>query len=562
MCLIRSFCLLTALALMASAQSLAPGEGRRVALVIGNDAYAAGALRNAVNDARAMQKALQGAGFQVILVENTNKVTMEQHIAEFVQSIGPSDTALFYFAGHAVQVENENLLLPVDFTPGRSVIEAKFRAVSLTLLIELLKRARPKTTILILDACRTNPAAEVHSLQAGLAIPLNAGRETYIAFSTSPNHVASDNPDGLNSWFTEALAAQIQTPGLTIDEVFTRVRLRVESATGGAQTPWSQTSLTSKFYFHPPAGSEAENVSSLADRWWKEALERKQQGDWAGAAELASRVGKAKPGPDLEKRARTLGAVLEARRSAAQLFQEGNYSEAVARLQEALELDAFDTDAAMDAAGAALLSGTPDQAVPFLQAIRGRGDSASAARAEAMLKELAAVSPAAAEALSSDSPPLPPIESLFAEQRFGTPDFSAAYAVTLRRSAVDFAALARLTTVVAPAAVSAASIPAAQPPENTPAPSADPLRVEIRQNLTETTRDLFLGKPGELVFTSSQQREVIVLINGQPLAQRLPFSIQLRPGQYEIRLVGSGNVLTQREVRLQPGQRTQLEVEW
>ena len=102
-------------------------EGRRIALVIGNDAYRSGALQNAVNDARAMQKSLADAGFRVILAENANKVAMEQQAAEFLQSIGPHATALFFFAGHAVQIENENLLLPVDFTPGRTVIESKDR---------------------------------------------------------------------------------------------------------------------------------------------------------------------------------------------------------------------------------------------------------------------------------------------------------------------------------------------------------------------------------------------------------------------------------------------------
>ncbi len=252
---------------LAAVPAMAAEEGRRIALVIGNDAYAAGPLQNAVNDARAMQKALAGSGFRVILSENANKVALEQSAAEFLQAIGPGDTALFFFAGHAVQIENENLLLPVDFAPGRTVIEAKFRSFSLAMIFDYLKRARAKMTIVIIDACRSNPAAGAHSLQAGLAIPLNAGKETYIAFSTSPNHVAGDNPDGRNSWFTEALAQEIAQPALTIDDVLTRVRLKVESATGGAQTPWSQTSLTTKFYFHVPKDAEDTSDASVVAQW-------------------------------------------------------------------------------------------------------------------------------------------------------------------------------------------------------------------------------------------------------------------------------------------------------
>jgi tetratricopeptide (TPR) repeat protein len=545
-----------------SAQPVAPPEGRRVALVIGNDAYAAGALKNAVNDARAMQKALTGAGFQVILAENANKVAMEHQIAEFLQSIGPSDTALFYFAGHAVQVENENLLLPVDFAPGRSIIEAKFRAVSLAMILDYLKRTRPKTTIIILDACRNNPAAEVHSLQAGLAIPLNAGRETYIAFSTSPNHVASDNPDGLNSWFTEALAAQIQTPGLSIDEVFTRVRLRVESATGGAQTPWSQTSLTARFYFHPPASGDSETVSGMAEKWWQDALQLKQQADWAGAIDLASRVVKARPGRTLEERAQALVAALETRQDAARSFQRGDYAAAVSRFKNYLGLDPFDMDAAVEAAGAALLAEDLETAASFLQTIRARGASPDALRAEAMLKELAGVSTAAAQALSTAPPAPPPIESLFPGHRFGVPDFAAAYPLTMRPSAVDFAALARLTAAVAPGSLAAASPSQPQPADAATATSPDAPRIEVRQLDADAARDLFFGSPGELAFTSSRQQSVVLFINGQPVAQKLPFSIRLRPGQYEIRLVGAGQVLTERQVRLQSGQRTELEVEW
>jgi len=84
---------------------------------------------------------------------------------------------------------------------------------------------------------------------------------TSAAFSTSPNNVAADNPDGKNSWFTEALADAANQSGLTLDDVFTRVRLKVESSSGGSQTPWSQTSLTKKFYFHPPMSANSPTLT-------------------------------------------------------------------------------------------------------------------------------------------------------------------------------------------------------------------------------------------------------------------------------------------------------------
>src|SRR5215469_10628277 len=207
-------------------------EGKRIALVVGNNTYALSPLRNAVNDARVMDQALRNAGFRTILRENVTKTALEEAVAEFLQQLGPDDTALFYYAGHGVQIENENFLIPVDFAAANSVIQAKFRCFSMAQLLEALKN-RPKRTIIILDACRTNPVAQSQSLEAGLAQPQNAGKGTYIAYSTQPGKVAADNPDGRNSWFTEALADQIAQRGLDLDEIFTRVRSRVLSETDG-----------------------------------------------------------------------------------------------------------------------------------------------------------------------------------------------------------------------------------------------------------------------------------------------------------------------------------------
>jgi tetratricopeptide (TPR) repeat protein len=552
-----------AAAAVAAAQAPPPAsEGRRIALVIGNDAYPSGALQNAVNDARAMQKSLAGAGFRVILAENANKVAMEQQAAEFLQSIGPGDTALFFFAGHAVQIENENLLLPVDFTPGRTVIESKFRSMSLAMIFDYLKRSRPKTTIVIIDACRSNPASEGHSLQAGLAIPQNAGRETYISFSTSPNNVASDNPDGRNSWFTEALAAQIAEPGLTIDDVLTRVRLKVESATGGAQTPWSQTSLTSKFYFHPPAGAEEETGATMAAKWLDDALTFQQQGDWAEAIEYASRVVKAKPGGQVEETAKARLPYLAARNQAKSLFEKGDYATALAGYQRALELDRFDYEAAFEAASAALLADQFGPAAAALEAVRARGPSPEAKRAEAMLKEIGAVEPAAAAALKSGPPEPPPIRELFPSQRFGAPDFESAQSVGRRPAGVDFAAIAK--TVVPVVARRTPPPPPPSPPAGE-APAApgpiDPnmMRVEIRSASGVATRDLVLEGFGEIAFVSDLQ-EVAILVNGQPVTRKLPFTVRLGAGVYEVKVLSSGNILTERQVEVRQGQRTELVV--
>src|SRR5271157_2377328 len=126
-------------------------EGKRVALIIGNNSYSMAPLKNAVNDARAMDQALRNAGFRTILRENATKTALEEAAAEFLQQLGPDDTALFFYAGHGVQIENENFLVPVDFAAANSVIQAKFRCFSIAQLLDGLKN-RPKRTIVILDA--------------------------------------------------------------------------------------------------------------------------------------------------------------------------------------------------------------------------------------------------------------------------------------------------------------------------------------------------------------------------------------------------------------------------
>ncbi|HWC99689.1 MAG TPA: caspase family protein, partial [Candidatus Sulfopaludibacter sp.] len=145
--------LLLAITLLAAANAGASPqeEGKRIALIFGNNAYSISPLQNAVNDARAVEKSLKEAGFKTILKENASKSVMEEAVAEFLQQLGPDDTALFFYAGHGIQIENENFLVPVDFEAADSVIRAKFRCFSMAQFFELLKN-RPKRSIVILDA--------------------------------------------------------------------------------------------------------------------------------------------------------------------------------------------------------------------------------------------------------------------------------------------------------------------------------------------------------------------------------------------------------------------------
>jgi uncharacterized caspase-like protein len=107
-----------------------------------------------------MDKVLQGAGFRTILRENARKTDMEEAMVEMVEKLGPDDTALFFYAGHGVQIEGENFLVPVDFESATTVVRAKSLFFSLAQAIDYIKRSRARRTILILDACRNNPVAE------------------------------------------------------------------------------------------------------------------------------------------------------------------------------------------------------------------------------------------------------------------------------------------------------------------------------------------------------------------------------------------------------------------
>ena len=414
--------------------------GKRVALIFGNDAYSISPLKNAVNDARAMDEALRASNFRTILVENAKKSDMESKIGEFLDMLGPDDTALFFYAGHGVQIANENFLVPVDFVPGNSLSSAKFSCMSVAQIFDELNRKRAKKNIVILDACRSNPVAEKYSLEAGLAQPQNPGKETYIAFSTGPGQVAADNPDGRNSWFTEALSEYVKQPGLTLElnEVFTKVKKRVSDATEGRQTPWTISSLTSGFYFHVPLNQETENDPTVAEKWFDDARRREQREDWTEAIGLVNQILKKKPGGTLEEAARNKLPYLTARQEAQQRFDAGDYAAAAPLFEQAVKLDPFAIDAAFQGVNSYLLNGRVPEAIGLLKAIRIRGTSASTSKANAMLKELAAVSKEAGTELAAGIAEPPPIEEIFSGARFGIPDWDAG-ARRLETAPVDIA---------------------------------------------------------------------------------------------------------------------------
>ena len=244
----------------ASAPSPAASTRKRVALVIGNGAYAhVKALPNPPNDAHAIAKNLRDLGFVVSEGIDLDRVAMQKITRDFLLDAAHAQTAVLYFAGHGVQVDGRNFLVPVDvkLQPGVNPIETMIDMD--TILAALDDQVR--TNILIFDACRNNPMAQQvasagasRGIEAGGLAPPSApvagttlGAGTLIAFATAPGQVALDG-EGANSPFSAALSRHIGTPGLEVQQMLTRVRAEVVASTKSRQVPWSNSSLLGEVY--------------------------------------------------------------------------------------------------------------------------------------------------------------------------------------------------------------------------------------------------------------------------------------------------------------------------
>ena len=231
----------------------------RVALVIGNGAYLhTDPLRNPVNDARAMAKALRDAGFEVIARENLTRRAFVEALHEFAGKVPPGGVGLFYYAGHGIQLRGVNHLVPVDATLANER-DVKYETVDLNDVLNGLDEARARLSLVILDACRDNPfGRRFRSTSRGLA-QTDAPRGTVIAYATAPGDTASDG-DNANGLYTTELLKAMALPGLKLEEVFKRTIDGVARASGNKQTPWVSSSFRGDFFFNtaaapPPAAA-------------------------------------------------------------------------------------------------------------------------------------------------------------------------------------------------------------------------------------------------------------------------------------------------------------------
>ncbi|KZT16522.1 hypothetical protein A1D30_13845 [Acidovorax sp. GW101-3H11] len=234
-------------ALAASAQANAPLD-IRIALVIGNSAYPGNAaLSNPANDAKAMSEQLRKLGFQVLELRDGSRGQMTEAIDDARKRLqGKNGVGMLYYAGHGLQINWRNYMVPVDAHP-KSQNDVVAQAVDVDAVINAFKEAGNRVNILVLDACRNNPFDGTASAK-GLA-QIDAVPGTFLAYATAPGNTADDG-EGSNGLYTGYLLQELAKPVSRIEDVFKRVRLQVRQKSRGSQIPWESTSLEEDFVFN------------------------------------------------------------------------------------------------------------------------------------------------------------------------------------------------------------------------------------------------------------------------------------------------------------------------
>jgi len=230
--------------------------GRNTAgAAIGNGSYAEARLRNPLNDARAMEQSLRDVGFEVVKREDLTKRAMEEEIRAFGKRLKRGGVGLFYFAGHGVQINGANYLLPIDSTIEKEQ-DVEHEAVNAGRVISEMEYAENRLNIVILDACCNNPLTRsFRSVVNGLAA-MNAPSGTLIAYATAPGKVANDG-DGLHGLYTQELLQQMRLPGVKLEDLFKSVRVAVKTKSQGKQLPWETSALEGDFFFVKPYPPQA-----------------------------------------------------------------------------------------------------------------------------------------------------------------------------------------------------------------------------------------------------------------------------------------------------------------
>lgn len=245
------------LAICLSAISTASPAASRIAMVLGNGNYEHVAeLPNSVNDADAIAAALVRMGFDVIVETDLPYLDTRRLLRDFGDRVAESkaDVSVFYYAGHGLQVDGRNYIVPID---ARLEFERdlEFEAITFDSVLKQMEQGA-NTNLVFLDACRNNPLSRnlarsmgTRSVAVGRGLAqMESGIGTLIAYATQPGNIALDGK-GVHSPFTGALLNHLETPGLEVRQLMSRVRREVHDITGGEQVPWDHSSLLGDFYF-------------------------------------------------------------------------------------------------------------------------------------------------------------------------------------------------------------------------------------------------------------------------------------------------------------------------
>ncbi len=275
---------------------VATSRSRRVALVIGNAQYAQAPLANPENDARLIASTLKTLGFEVDARYNLKGTDFRRALRDFGRTMEDDDSSsVFYYAGHGMQIDRRNYLLPVDLNL-RDEGEVKDEAIDLEeALLGRIDRVRPRARIFIIDACRDNPfsTGKTRSIKVSRGLAETAAPGALIAFSAAPGRVAEDGPPGSNSIYTRNLAQEMRAEGVEVEEMLKNVRVKVLRETQERQIPWVNTSMVVNFVFNAGAGGEATTLARVAP---------------------AANAGTATPTARIDKATRTLHLSLQAER--------------------------------------------------------------------------------------------------------------------------------------------------------------------------------------------------------------------------------------------------------
>ncbi|GCE58359.1 GUN4 domain-containing protein [Microcystis aeruginosa] len=236
-------------------------QQQRIALVIGNANYTVGKLKTPLNDATDMANALKELGFEVILLKDSSKRQMDDALDQFTTRINQGYVGLFYYAGHGMEVEGENYLIPVN-AHIKYEKDVEYESMPLGKILGRMEDSGNRINIVILDACRDNPFRKFwRSSSRGLTAPSQATSGTLIAFATAPGKVASDGT-GRNGLFTSYLLKYIKTPNMEVDSMLQKVRSDVAQNTNNYQVPWTSSSLIGEFAFNQKTETTPPIVTS------------------------------------------------------------------------------------------------------------------------------------------------------------------------------------------------------------------------------------------------------------------------------------------------------------